>query len=267
MEKHPPIQRGVACPGCPHRAAYVICKEALGRGRGKVICGDVGCPLVGPMHPAACTCEGGEDALLDRYKTSIPSSGSPQAPALDACIHFVSDAALAHDDAARDLDGLAGEGRVTVLAVLASSKDHLSREGVEGLANRALDLGCEGAIIVDPFDSQRTTDVLSGALARPGVHAVVFASPCARLHQGPFEAEPVEIDEYACMACHRCKQITGCPAISFTPPVFRIDPEACSGCDLCVDYCRTHVIYSPRSRMTPEEKSRARYAAANQEKS
>ena len=78
-------------------------------------------------------------------------------------------------------------------------------------------------------------------------------------------SEPVEIDQYACTSCHRCQQITGCPAIAFTPPIFHIDRDACAGCDLCVEYCRTNVIYSPRSRMTPEQRSRARYAAANQQ--
>lgn len=67
-----PIRRGVACPGCPHRAAYVACREALGRGRARVICGDAGCAAVGSMHPAACTCVGGEEALLDRYKVPVP---------------------------------------------------------------------------------------------------------------------------------------------------------------------------------------------------
>ena len=93
----------------------------------------------------------------------------------------------------------------------------------------------------------------------------MFASPCAQLQRGEFQAESVEIDQYACTSCHRCQQITGCPAIAFTPPIFRIDRDACAGCDLCVEYCRTNVIYSPRSRMTPEQRSRARYAAANQQ--
>ena len=259
-----PIRRGVACPGCPHRAAYVACRETLGRGRARVICGDAGCAAVGSMHPAACTCVGGEEALLDRYKAPVPQGGTPQEPSCEACIHFVPDAALARDDESAELAGLSAEGRVTILAVLASSRAFLTREAIEGLAERALALGCGDAVIVDPFDSQRAAGVLCGALARPGVHAVVFASPCAQIQRGEYEAEPAEIDAYACMSCHRCQQITGCPAISFEPPVFRIDADACAGCDLCVECCRTHVIYSPRSRMTHEQRSRARHAAASQ---
>ena len=149
--------------------------------------------------------------------------------------------------------------------MLASSAELLTVDALEALAARALELGCDDAAIVDPFDSQKSSDVLHGALARPGVHAVVFASPCAQLQRGEFQAEPAEIDQYACTSCHRCQQITGCPAIAFTPPIFHIDRDACAGCDLCVEYCRTNVIYSPRSRMTPEQRSRARYAAANQQ--
>lgn len=257
-------QPGVSCPGCPHRAAYIACKEALGRGRGRVICGNAGCVNVGPMHPAATTCPGGEEALLERYKVAVPTGGTPEEPTCEAVIHLIPDADLAAGDAAEALRPLRGEGRVTVLAVLASSREFLTVDALEELAARALDLGCDDAAIVDPFDSQKSSDVLHGALARPGVHAVVFASPCAQLQRGEFQAEPVEIDQYACSSCHRCQQITGCPAIAFTPPVFHIDRDICAGCDLCVEYCRTNVIYSPRSRMTPEQRSRARYAAANQ---
>lgn len=263
---------GVLCPGCPHRAAYVACKEALARGRGRVLCGNVGCRAVGNMHPAAATCPGGEDALLDRYKTSAPTGGTVNAPACDVCIHLVPDIELDDADATNGTNGkysaglasLAAEGRTTVLGILASSRAFLTRESIEQLAQRALDLGCNDAVIVDPFDSQRSAEVLESLLGRAGLHAVVFASPCAQLQRGTYQAEPAEIDEYACMSCHRCQQITGCPAISFTPPVFRINAETCAGCDLCVEYCRTHVIYSPRSRMTPAERSRARYAAACQ---
>ena len=255
---------GVSCPGCPHRAAYVACKETLGRGRGRVICGNAGCANVGPMHPAATACPGGE-ALLDRYKVAVPMGGTSEEPACEAVIHFIPDVDLAAENAAEMLHALPAEGHVTVLAVLASSAEFLTVDALEALAARALELGCDDAAIVDPFDSQKSSDVLHGALARPGVHAVVFASPCAQLQRGEFQAEPVEIDQYTCTSCHRCQQITGCPAIAFTPPIFRIDRDACAGCDLCVEYCRTNVIYSPRSRMTPEQRSRARYAAANQQ--
>jgi len=256
---------GVSCPGCPHRAAYVACKETLGRGRERVICGNAGCANVGPMHPAATACPGGEEALFDRYKVAVPTGGTSEEPACEAVIHFIPDVDLAAENAAEMLHALPAEGHVTVLAVLASSAEFLTVDALEALAARALELGCDDAAIVDPFDSQKSSDVLHGALARPGVHAVVFASPCAQLQRGEFQAEPVEIDQYACTSCHRCQQITGCPAIAFTPPIFRIDRDACAGCDLCVEYCRTNVIYSPRSRMTPEQRSRARYAAANQQ--
>lgn len=256
--------RGIACPGCPHRAAYIACKEALSRGRGRVICGDAGCTAVGPMHPAATTCPGGEAALHDRYKVPVPTDGTPEKPASAVCIHMFPDTAFASDEGAHVAAALPAEGETVVLAVLASSRAYLTREAVEGLAQRALDAGCADAGIVDPFDTVRVQAVLEELLGAPGVHAVVFASPCAQLQRGTYQAEPVEIDEYACASCHRCQQITGCPAIEFTPPVFRVRADMCAGCDLCVGHCRTHVIYSPRSRMTPEERSRARYAAACQ---
>ncbi|MDO4437428.1 MAG: hypothetical protein Q4B77_05700 [Coriobacteriaceae bacterium] len=219
------------------------------------------------MHPAATTCPGGEEALLDRYKVDMPACGGGDGEgenSYDACIRLVPDAELAPGDHTDVVAALCRIARSAILGILASSRDSLSRDALEKLGQRALDLGCADAVIVDPFDSARSRDVLESMLETPGVHAVVFASPCAQLQHGAFEAEPAEIDRYACASCHRCQQITGCPAISFTPPVFSIDPGLCAGCDLCREHCRTHVIYSPRNRMTPEERSRARYAAALQ---
>lgn len=260
------VERGIACPGCPHRTAYVACKEALGRGAGRVICGNAGCAAVGAMHPAATACPGGEEALLPRYRQAVPTGGTAEAPASERCIHFALDTEAAAEDAEARFADLATEGRSTVLAVLASSRAFLTREAIERLGDQALALGAEEAVVVDPFDTLRSEQVLDDMLERPGVHAVVFASPCARLLKHGGEAgtqalEPVEIDRYACVGCHRCKQITGCPALSFTPPFYQIDAQACAGCDLCTSFCRTHVIYSPRDRYTPEERSRMRYAA------
>ena len=116
--------------------------------------------------------------------------------------------------------------------------------------------------MLDPFDTERCREVLCAQLAQPGVHGAVFASPCAQLQRGGRDLEPVEVDRYMCVGCHRCYQITGCPALSFEPPAYRVDPEACAGCDLCCGFCRTQVIYSPRSRLDAATRRRIRYAAA-----
>lgn len=252
-------ERGIACPGCPHRAAFVAVKQAVGRGRGRVYCGDAGCPVVGAMHPAALAVEGGESALLDRYRQAVPD-GSDESRAR-ICAHFVTDRALASEAAERELDHLALEAETVLLCVLASSRSSMTEEAASALVDRAIELGGGDAFVLDPFDTLSCEQALGELSERAGVHTVVFASPCARLGKGD-GLEPVEIDPYACVGCHRCKQITGCPAIVFAPPVYAIDADACAGCDLCADYCRDHVIYSPRQRMSVEERREARYTRA-----
>ena len=226
------------------------------------MCGNAGCAAVGYMHPAATTCPGGEEALLPRYRQDVPAGGSPEEPASERCVHVALDTEIAAADAPDRFGGLAQEGRSTVLAVLASNRDFLAQDAIEDLGRRALALGAEDAAVVDPFDLLSAQDIVSSMLERPGLHAVVFASPCARLVHGEQAPEPAEIDQYACVGCHRCKQITGCPALTFTPPFYHIDSATCAGCDLCVNFCRTHVIYTPRDRMTPEQRGAQRYAAA-----
>lgn len=253
------VEQGICCPGCPHRAAYVACREALGRGRGRVICGNAGCERVGSMHPAATTCPGGEDALLERYRTAAPQRTADGEPGAQACIHFVPDTALTEPNHADAPTDLAGEGTSVVLAVMASSAASTTREGIEQLAERARELGADDAVAVDPLDTSNATAAVQAALEAPGVHAVLFAAPCTQLVDTEQLGGPCEVDRFACVGCHRCKQITGCPALTFTPPSYRIDPDACAGCDLCGAHCRTHVIYSPRARLTPEQRSQLRY--------
>lgn len=255
-------QKGICCAGCPHRAAYIVCKEAMGRKRSHVICGDAGCPAVGLVHPAATTCPGGMERLMPRYNVPVPA-GTPEDPGSEVCIRFVLDTVVAKADQADTYAAsrVAGEGAVAVLAVLASSRAFLTHGALEGLADTLTGLGYADITVIDPFDTLRCADVLASIMAAPGTHALVFASPCAQLLR-KHVPEPAEVDPYSCVGCQRCGQIVGCPALSFHPPAYHIDSEACTGCDLCLDFCRTHVILSPRGHMTPEQIRRERYAAA-----
>ena len=249
-------QQGVLCAGCPHRGAYLAAKNATRGMRGRVICGDVGCPAVGYLYPAAAACPGGMERLLDRYKQEIPTE--PTAP---ACVRFIRDTALGSADTAElfSADALACEGQSVVLAVLASSAACTTREAIEALGEQLLAGGIKTVAIVDPLDLERAETVLRELVGQGGVSAVIFASPCNLLIKEPLE--PAEVDRYTCVGCHRCVQITGCPALSLAPPAYRIDPDLCAGCDLCVTTCRTQVIYTPRLRMTPEQRNALRYEA------
>ena len=249
-------QTGVACAGCPHRAAFVVVKDAVGRGRGRVFCGDAGCSAVGPLHPAATTCPGGEAALMPRYRQAVPA-GDEEAPAT-VCAHFVPDRALLDPACAAELDHLAREGATVLLCVLASRRDS-SAPRAKPPWSRAL-----GSLVAPtwPCSTRSIRSPASGAvfsaLEAPGVHGLVFASPCAQLMVGAFEH--AEVNAFACMGCQRCNQITACPALAFVPPTCQIDPDVCAGCDLCADFCRTHTILSPRERLSPAEKHAMRVA-------
>lgn len=251
-------QTGIACAGCPHRAAFVVVKDAVGRGRGRVFCGDAGCSAIGRLHPAATTCPGGEAALMPRYRQAVPA-GDEEAPAT-VCAHFVPDRALLDPARAPELDHLVREGATVLLCVLASRKDSQRAEGQAALVARARELGCTDVAVLDPFDTLASSGAVFSALEAPGAHGLIFASPCAQLMTDAFE--PAEVNAFACMGCQRCNQITGCPALAFVPPTCQIDPDVCAGCDLCADFCRTHTILSPRERFSPAEKHAMRVARA-----
>ena len=259
-------QRGICCAGCPHRAAYVVVKDAMGRGRGRVICGEAGCPAVGELHPAATTCPGGQERLLPRYRQDAPA-GSAEAPGADICAHFALDLQMDAAEAGGPLSAgaLAGEGACAILCVMASSARFLTPEALDGLGRHLGELGYGSVALADPLDTAGTGAMLSELLAEGGVHAVVFASPCAQLMRGAspeLATAAAEVDRISCVGCQRCVQIVGCPALSFRPPAASIDADVCAGCDLCADYCRTHTILGPRTGMAPAQKAALRIAAA-----
>lgn len=255
----PRAEHGIACPGCPHRAAYVVVKDSIGRGRGKVICGNGGCKAVGAIHPAATAQPGGQERLLPRYNKPVPD-GSGTAPKAEVCAHFVLDTELMEPDATRSFAQLGNEGETVLLCIMASSAAYLTDEAIESLGNQALALGAVDAAVVDPLDTAGTGVVVKQAAGTPGIHALIFASPCVQLIDLS-QFEVTEVDRYQCLGCQRCTQITGCPALSFAPPRASIDPELCSACDLCRDYCPISCILSARSRLTPAERRKERYAA------
>lgn len=256
-------EAGVCCPGCPHRAAYVVVKDALGRGRGKVFCGDAGCTVVGEVHPAATACPGGMARLLPRYAQPVPTTaqaGNAGSRPVSVCAHFVPDTQFGADDAAEAFAHLADEGEHVILCVLASSRTYLDAKALESLGDQARKLGAHKVYVADPFDTAASGDLVAKTAQTPGVTCIIFASPCAQL-QARHPLEAAEVDRISCVGCQRCVQITGCPALSFQPPAASIDANACAGCDLCLDYCRTHVILSPRVRLSPAERQAMRYQA------
>lgn len=254
-------QKGICCAGCPHRAAYVVVKDAIRRGRGHIICGDAGCPAVGLVHPAATACPGGQDRLLPRYNHAVPK-GTPEEPGSVICAHFALDAAVGADDGSvYGAAQLAEEGACAILCVMTSRKRYLEQSAIEDLGRHLIDMGYGDVALADPLDTAGSEQMLGEIIATGGVHAVVFASPCAQL-QRRVPLEPAEVDPYTCVGCQRCVQIIGCPALSFRPPTAFIDPDICTGCDLCADYCRTKSIGSARADMDPRTRSTQRYAAA-----
>lgn len=252
-------EKGLLCAGCPHRGAYLAAKQSVRGTRGAVVCGNVGCPAVGFMYPGAATCLGGMDRLPARYRVEAPE-GAP------ACVHFVRDtdlrAAWESGSTSFSAETLAREAGSCVLGVLASSAAMVSQSALQELGEKLLAQGFGTVVIVDPLDQERACEMLGACLGKSGVSAVVFASPCVLLQEGTDRLEPAEIDRYLCARCNRCQQVTGCTAISFAEGVFAIDPARCAGCDLCVSACQSRVIYTPRLRMTPEERSALRYQAA-----
>ena len=168
-------QRGMLCAGARIARRTLPSRMSTRRVRGRVVCGNIGCVAVGAVQPAAATCRVARRRCSPRYRQEVPCDGTPDAPAVPLCVHVAPDTEIAADDAAERFAGLAAEGATTILAVMASSKAYLSREAIEGLGQRMLELGVDSVAVLDPFDLERCGEVLSALIAEPGITA--YCSP------------------------------------------------------------------------------------------
>lgn len=239
-----PARPPVLCAGCPHRGAFYACKQAIKKLHARaVFSGDIGCYTLGNAKPLdavdTCLCMGAGITMAQGLSVADPDAKQ---------IAFIGDSTFF----ASGMTGVANavynqhviticvlDNRITAMTggqphpgtgamLMGPQSDPLCIEDVL----RALKVEC--IEFADPHNLAEGISAVTKAVSFEGPSAVIFRAPCVNLVK---PQAPVHVDAEACRGCKRCITTIGCPAISFTEGVAKIDTALRTGCGLCSQLC------------------------------
>ena len=240
------------CPGCPHRAMYYAVKIALkDLGLEGIFPTDIGCYTLGLLPPLSMA-----DYLICMGSSINTAAGISRATG-QTVVAFIGDSTFFH----AGLPGLANavhNGHDFVLVILdngttamTGGQPHpgvsLTPPGYPGIhvpLPRVVEaLGVAQLWVVNPFKYKESLAATKEALGSKGVRVLISQAPC-HLYEtrvtGKKRRARFQVKGF-CQDCSHCLDYFGCPAMSLKPnsgqTQMLIDPDLCSGCAFCVQFC------------------------------
>lgn len=249
-DKIPP-RPPVLCPGCPHRGVfYIINKLKL------VATGDIGCYTLGALPPLSamdtCICMGASVTNAQGLERALGKDFSKKMVAV------LGDSTFFHSGITGLANAVYNKGNLNLMILdnfTTAMTGHQPHPGTGKLAKGeqgkrippediARGCGVEFIKVVNPDILREIESVIKQALEFEGVTVLIFRKPCALLVK---PEPPFKIDPELCNGCKLCLRI-GCPAISLDFPEDRekplavIDQTLCVGCELCAQLCIRNAI-------------------------
>ena len=246
-----PPRPPVLCPGCPHRGFfYIVNKLKL------VATGDIGCYTLGALPPLnamdTCVCMGASVTNAQGLEKALGKDFSKKLVAV------LGDSTFFHSGITGLVNAVYNKGNLNLIILdnfTTAMTGHQPHPGTGKLARGeqgkrippeeiARGCGVELVRVVNPNDLKATEAAIKEALSYIGVAVLIFRRPCALLVK---PRTPYRIDPELCNGCRLCLHI-GCPAISlFSPrdrekPLAVVDEVLCVGCGLCVQLCQRDAI-------------------------
>ncbi len=243
-----PARPPVLCAGCPHRGVF----QLLSKKRVPVT-GDIGCYTLGLLPPLSalhtCGCMGAGIGV---------AHGAARAGVSERMVAVIGDSTFFH----AGLPALANVAynRANVLTVILDNRttamtghqpnpgtgitlQHQPSEAVE-LEPLVRALGIHHVATVDAYDVDGLEKAYKELMAHNEPAVLVARRECALLPEIRKRWVPLEVLEEKCTGCGICFRI-GCPAIlkseelgeTTHKPLALIDPDQCTGCEVCSQLC------------------------------
>ncbi len=232
-----PARPPVMCAGCPHRGVfYVLNKLKL------TVNGDIGCYTLGAVPPLAavdtCVCMGASVGMAHGFKKATEGNSHNVA--------VIGDSTFLHSGVTGLINAVYNQSGITLLILdnsttgMTGHQQHpATGKNLKGesapivlLDELCRACGVKDLQIVDAYDVKAVESAVKAAIASPKVSVIIAQRPCALLDKSP--KPKVEVD--GCKNCGICMKL-GCPAISKGADGVKIDPNQCTGCEVCVRVC------------------------------
>ncbi len=235
-----PARPPVLCPGCPHRGIfYALAQFDL------VVTGDIGCYSLGVFPPLnrldTILCMGAGISMTQGFE----KAGEPK-----RVVGLVGDSTFFHSGITGLLNIVYNQGSSVIIVVdnrTTAMTGHQPNPGsgetlmgnaapsasIEAIAKAC---GVRRVITVNPYELQKTIDVLKESLEAKEPTVLVSRAPCV-LDEGKPIGEPLSINGEQCQQCRECLGL-GCPALECEgAESLQINELLCNGCDMCNQIC------------------------------
>ncbi len=232
-----PARPPVMCAGCPHRGVfYVLNKLKL------TVNGDIGCYTLGAVPPLAavdtCVCMGASVGMAHGFKKATGGESKNVA--------VIGDSTFLHSGVTGLINAVYNQSGITLLILdnsttgMTGHQQHpATGKNLKGepapvvlLDELCRACGVKDLQIVDAYDVKAVEAAVKAATASNEVSVVIAQRPCALLDKSPKPKVEVE----GCKNCGLCMKL-GCPAISKGKDGVKIDPNQCTGCEVCTQVC------------------------------
>ena len=256
-----PVRPPVLCSGCSHRGPFHVLSKLKA-----TVCGDIGCYTLGSAPPLSamdtCICMGAAiGAAIGMRKAGLPNQ---------RIAAVMGDSTFFHSGMTGLLDVAYNQIPITVMVFdnrITAMTGHQENPGSGHtllgeistqvrVADVARAFGIQRVHEANPYDLAALEKIFAECLDCGEPAVVVVRGPCV-LHEKWAGKFINEVDAVKCTACGACFRI-GCPAIvrgEAKDPEgkrfkSRIDPQFCTGCNLCAQVCKFGAI-SPAKTGAP----------------
>jgi len=222
------------CPGCPHRGLFYVL------GVLKIfVTGDIGCYTLSYMKPLeglhSCICMGASIGMAHGMNKALGEKGRGKV------VGVIGDSTFIHSGITPLLNMAYNRSDAVIVicdnstTAMTGMQEHPATGfTLQGNKTTGIDLetlikalGIESVRIVDPYDLTAVRTILKEELDRPGPSVVISRRPCVLFkrektaHRHPFRINPEK-----CIGCRLCLGL-GCPPIAWKP--LTPEDESCSG--------------------------------------
>ncbi len=242
-----PVRPPVLCAGCPHRASFYAVKKAT-KNMKTFYGGDIGCYTLGNTKPLdmvdTCLCMGADATIAQGINHIEPDT---------KCFSFIGDSTFFASGITGVVNAVYNEADITLIVLDNSTTAMTGHQPHPGTGKTMMGhitdkisisdilkaIGVKSVETVNPFELDKSVDLIKRACEIKGVSAVIFKSSCIAITK-PSGLSEVDYDK--CIGCKKCINEIGCPAISIKKDKPFIEPSLCMGCSLCEQICSVKAI-------------------------
>lgn len=241
------------CAGCPHRATfYAINRAAKKRRIDPIMPGDIGCYTLGFMPPLNAV-----DTTVAMGASIGIANGISQSTK-QMVIPVIGDSTFFHTGIPALVNGIVNNAKFVLVIVDNQLTAMTGGQPTPELGHTAFGepapivtieqvcqgIGVKNVEVVDPYDLDKTIEVIGKAIDSGELSVVISRRACALEHTRQIKKAKQKLDKYfvdedLCIGCRTCVRSFACPAITFDDDKKKahVDESMCVGCGVCRVIC------------------------------